>query len=349
MAFPDLIAKLANGTPVTADEADRTCEAMLSGNLTLGQTGGWLTALRLAGISADVLAGTTRAMHRLSRVFNPARRPVADLQLAQVTGDEPAWLVIASAFTAAATGLAPVALAGGRARTGQGPSEIFEALGFPIHVPRPQVKAAIDRQGIGFLYEPDFLPSLAALAPLRKDLGFATLIDLCMPLLNPAAPEARVLCAPTPKMAADYATAARALGAQRGYILCGISGGPVTGAGPASTVIFESRGQQNFAFDPAAYGFGKASAADFAPAGNAQEDAKLVRAVLNGTAPRPHKDAAVMNAGFVLHAAGAARTLEACFDLARKTLEDGRAARTLDSAAATYKSTGSNPALKPYM
>ena len=72
-AFKPLIAKVAAGATLSRAEAATAFDAMLSGEVTPSQMGGFLMALRVRGETADEMTGAVSAMRaKMLRVNAPA-------------------------------------------------------------------------------------------------------------------------------------------------------------------------------------------------------------------------------------------------------------------------------------
>jgi anthranilate phosphoribosyltransferase len=77
----------------------------------------------------------------------------------------------------------------------------------------------------------------------------------------------------------------------------------------------------------------KATLEDLA-GGDAETNADIIRAILNGEDQGPKREAVLLNAGAALFVAGAADSISAGFDLAAVVIDDGRAAAKLADLAA---------------
>src|SRR3954453_9546479 len=72
-AFKPYLAKAATGAALTREEARAAFDALLSGEVTPAQAGGFLMALRVRGEALDEIIGATSAMRgRMLRVEAPA-------------------------------------------------------------------------------------------------------------------------------------------------------------------------------------------------------------------------------------------------------------------------------------
>ena len=80
--------------------------------------------------------------------------------------------------------------------------------------------------------------------------------------------------------------------------------------------------------DPATLGLARATADDLR-GGDAAESARVARAILGGE-PGPKRDVVLLNAGAALEVAGVAADLDAGVRLAAASIDEGKAAATLD-------------------
>ncbi len=97
------------------------------------------------------------------------------------------------AFVLASLGV-PVLKFGNRAATSaSGSFDFLDALGVPTPLKNDAVLPLLEETGLSFLMAPQVYPSLAKLAPLRKQVKHPTAFNFLGPLLNPTRPTHRVL------------------------------------------------------------------------------------------------------------------------------------------------------------
>lgn len=97
------------------------------------------------------------------------------------------------AFVLAAAGF-KVAKFGARAASGNsGSFDFLDCLGFGKELPLSQVADALSVCGLAFIFAPLAYPRLRELAPLRKQLPYATIFNYLGPLLNPVYPCTRLM------------------------------------------------------------------------------------------------------------------------------------------------------------
>ena len=130
-AFKPLIAKVATGAALTRQEAATAFDAMLSGEVTPSQMGGFLMALRVRGESVEEITGAVSAMRaKMLRVKAPADA----IDIVGTGGDGSGSYNVSTlaSIIAAACGV-PVAKHGNRAASSRsGAADTLTALGVKI-------------------------------------------------------------------------------------------------------------------------------------------------------------------------------------------------------------------------
>src|SRR5215210_8422265 len=130
-AFKPYLAKAATGAALTREEARAAFDALLSGEVTPAQAGGFLMALRVRGEALDEIVGAASAMRgRMLRVEAP---PEA-IDIVGTGGDQSGSYNISTlaAIIVAACGV-PVAKHGNRAASSRsGAADVLSALGVKL-------------------------------------------------------------------------------------------------------------------------------------------------------------------------------------------------------------------------
>jgi len=131
--FKPLIAKVATGAMLTRTEAMAAFDAMLSGEVTPAQMGGFLMALRVRGESVEEITGAVEAMRaKMLRVQAPSR----SIDVVGTGGDGSGSYNVSTlaALIVAACGV-PVAKHGNRAASSKaGTADTLGALGVKIGI-----------------------------------------------------------------------------------------------------------------------------------------------------------------------------------------------------------------------
>ena len=126
-----------------------------------------------------------------------------------------------AALVAAAAG-AKVAKHGNRAVTSLcGAADVLEALGVPIDLTPELAVECLRETSFVFLYAPLYHPAMKTLGPLRRALGFRTILNLCGPLTNPAHARIQVVGVLAPSRVLLVGRALQALGSKRAFVVHG--------------------------------------------------------------------------------------------------------------------------------
>ncbi len=175
------------GASLSEASAAAAFAVVMRGEATPARTAALLMGLRAKGETAEEIAGAASAM-RDAMIRLIADDPTALVDTCGTGGGRVGTLNIstAAAFVVAGAGVR-VAKHGNRSYTSRsGSADVLEALGVDIAM-TPELAAGVLRDaGIVFLYAPTYHPAMRHVAPVRKELGVTTIMNLLGPLVNPA-------------------------------------------------------------------------------------------------------------------------------------------------------------------
>jgi anthranilate phosphoribosyltransferase len=337
----DLLDKLLERRDLSEAEAQE-----LLGHLTNAEThaavaGAVLAALRTKGVVADELRGFARTMRSLARRPDiPAGTRAIDIV---GTGGDASGSVNISTGTAllvAACGL-PVIKHGNRSISSRaGAADVLEVLGLKIPLDEKAAGACFAATNFTFLFAPYFHPAMKSIAPVRAALGVRTVFNVLGPLANPAQPPLHVIGAYSREVAKLMADTLAGLEIERTFVIHGAAGwDEPTPVGPFT--LFDVRpGQVHMEVrNPADYGFKACEAAALA-GGDADHNARALRAVLSGDDRGAHRDCLLLGAALALEVSGMAKDPREGVERAAHAIDSGASRRLLDSLAAFGATTG---------
>ena len=325
--FKPLIAKVATGALLTRTEAMSAFDAMLSGEVTPAQMGGFLMALRVRGESVEEITGAVAAMRaKMLRVNAPH-----DAMDVVGTGGDGAGSYNVSTLAAiivAACGV-PVAKHGNRAASSKsGTADALAALGVKIGIAAEQVETCIRQAGIGFMMAPAHHAAMRHVGPARVELGTRTIFNLLGPLSNPASVRRHLIGVFSAAWLEPMAQVLRNLGSERAWITHGGDGlDEMTTTGATSIVELNQGAIRAFEVTPEQVGLARAMPADL-KGGDAAHNAAALTEVLGG-AHNAYRDIGVLNAAGALVVARKARNLQEGVEQAGEALMSGKARQTL--------------------
>jgi len=333
------LVALANRQSLSEQEASDVFGIVMRGEATPAQLGGLLLALRVKGETAEEVAGAAQAL-RAAMI----RVPAAGAHLVDTCGTGGGAITTfnistAAAFVAAGAG-ASVAKHGNRSFTSQcGSADVIEALGVRIALDATQAAHALQEACITFLFAPHFHPAMKHAAPVRRELGVPSLMNLLGPLANPAGVRRQVVGVADRERAPLMAEALARLGTEHALVVHGEVGmDEISPTG--ATAVWEVRGGvvTSWRLDPARYGLAIADVAALRggkPGVNAERVEGLLR---NEPGDSAGAAAVLLNAAAAIYVAGVARTYDDGLARAREALGSGSARRALERLRAASTS-----------
>ncbi|MDB9457742.1 anthranilate phosphoribosyltransferase, partial [Dolichospermum circinale CS-545/17] len=206
-----------------------------------------------------------------------------------------------------------------------GSADVLEALGVNLTATSEKVQAAVEEVGITFLFAPGWHPALKAVAPLRRNLKVRTVFNLLGPLVNPLNPTGQVIGVFDPKLIATMAEALHLLGTQTAIVLHGREKLDEAGLGDITDLAILKDGQVSLTtVNPQEINV-KAADITAVKGGNAQENAVILKEVLQGKGTQPQQDIVALNAALALQVAGVVPWLNHAqgVTLAKEILQSG--------------------------
>ena len=334
-SWPRLLQQLLDRQSLSADQAAALMQGWLSEAVSPALSGAILAAIQSKGVSADELAGMAQVLQSQA---SPLPLPPLKSTLIDTcgTGGDGAGtfnISTAVAFVAAAAGI-PVAKHGNRSASSRvGSADVLEALGVNLAAPIEKIQAAVPAVGITFLFAPGWHPALKSVAALRRTLGIRTVFNLLGPLVNPMRPTGQVIGVFDLGLIATMAEALNQLGVQRAIVLHGRERLDEAGLGDATDLAVLERGQVRLeVLHPEELGIAPAPLSAIA-GGDVQQNAEILRSVLQGSGTQAQQDVVALNAALALQVGAAmdtANSHQTNLTLARSILSSGTAWEKLE-------------------
>ncbi|WP_349360528.1 anthranilate phosphoribosyltransferase [Stappia sp.] len=327
-----LIGKVADGTPLSRDEARTAFDIIMSGAATPAQIGGFLMALRVRGETVDEIAGAVATMRAK---MLPVEAPAHAVDVVGTGGDASGSYNIStcSAFVVAGCGV-PVAKHGNRSLSSKsGAADVLAALGIDIDIPPAAISTCIREAGLGFMFAPNHHSAMKHVGPARAELGTRTIFNLLGPLSNPAGVRRQMVGVFAERWVEPIAEVLASLGSEAAWVVHGSDGlDEITTTGPTTVAALENGAVRVFQIAPGDVGLPVARPEDL-KGGEAEENAEALAAVLDG-AKSAYRDTVLMNAGATLVVAGHAGDLAEGVAQAARSIDTGAARARLDRLVA---------------
>lgn len=328
----ELIARVATGADLATDEAEAAFDAVMQGHATPVQMAGLLVGLRAKGEAPEEVAGGVRALRNaMIPVEAEPGSPIVDTCGTGGGAVTTFNISTAAALVAAGAGVR-IAKHGNRSFTSRcGSADVLEALDVVIELPPEGMAQVLAEAGVVFMFAPLLHPAMRHVAPVRRELGMTTIMNLLGPLTNPAGARRQVVGVADPALLELVARALRTLGHEHALVVHGDPGmDELSPLGLTRLVELADDDIRHATLDPAdAFGWH-----DFTETGlegkDPEHNAGVVRDVLAGEMHGVARAAVTLNAGAAIYVAGLAGTLVEGVGKAEEAVDSGAGMNALE-------------------
>jgi anthranilate phosphoribosyltransferase len=336
----ECLAKVVSKRNLREIEAYNCMLEMIGGDADEIQTSALLTALSVKGESAEEITGFVKAMRSVGIVISPKLEyPLVDT--CGTGGDTFKTFNVStiSAIIAASSGVA-IAKHGNRSITSKcGGADILEALGVNINCNDSGVERCLEKAGIGFMFAPNFHPTMKNIMPIRKKLSIRTVFNILGPLISPANAEIQLLGVFDPEYVDLIAEVLKNLDVKHAMVVHGYDDNDEPAMDEISTIgktriALLDNGQITVQeIYPEDFGVKRCDPKHIKAPETIEENLEVVKAVLTGKKESDEEAArlelCLVNSAAILFIAGKAQNLEEGVRIAKDSVESGRAMKKL--------------------
>jgi anthranilate phosphoribosyltransferase len=341
MPLVPYIAKVSSGQDLTVEEAETAFQRIMSGEVGHAQMAALLIGLRTKGHAPSEVAGGVRALRAaVIPVEGPGDPPAVDTCGTGGGAVTTFNISTAAALVAAAAGV-PVAKHGNRSFTSRsGSADVLEALGVEIQLSPRAMSRVLAEAGIVFMFAPLLHPAMRHVAPVRREMGVPTIMNLLGPLTNPAGVRRQVVGVSDPELRPLLGEALLTLGHERALVVHGAPGmDEVSPLGPTDVTELVDGALRSYRIDPLGLGLPLARQEEIA-GGTPTENAERILAVLEGRDRGGGRTVILLNAAAALVVGGKAAEIREGVERAGELLDSGAARerlRLLGEASRRYR------------
>ena len=337
MDMPSAIRAVTERHDLKSDDMRAVMQAIMTGQATAAQIGGFLIGLRMKGETVEEITAAVEVMRSLATPV-----PVADkthlVDTCGTGGDAAHTFNISttSAFVAAAAG-AKVAKHGNRSVSSKsGSADVLEAAGVNLDVTPEQVARCIEQSGVGFMFAPKHHGAMKHAIGPRREMGVRTIFNILGPLTNPAAAPNQVLGVFSMTLLQPLAQVLQRLGSHHVLVVHAEDGMDEISIGAVTHIAELKEGTiSTYSIRPEQFGLKRSDIKTLAVT-SPQESLAMMRAVLDNT-PGAALDIVLLNAAAAIYVAGVAPSLEEGLTKARAVIENGSARARLASLIAASR------------
>ena len=325
------IAALAHRQSLPESLTAEVFGVVMSGEATPAQIAALLMGLRAKGETAEEVAGAARALRAAMVPVDAAGPHVVDT--CGTGGGTVSTFNISTvaAFVAAGAG-GTVPKHGNRSFTSRcGSADVLEALGVRIVLNALTATRVLQEARIVFLFAPSFHPAMKHVAPVRRELGVPSVMNLVGPLANPAGVRRQVIGVADRERGPVVAEALVRLGAEHALVVHGRVGmDEISPLGVTDVWEVRDGTVRVWEIDPERYRLGVPDVAPLKGGEPAENADRLERILANGDGDAAGLAAVLLNAGAAIYVAGIAASFAEGIGRAREVVASGAARAALD-------------------
>ncbi len=315
---------------LTREEMTQVMRAIMTGEATPAQIGGFLIGLRMKGETIDEITAAAEVMRELATPVRANPEHLVDIVGTGGDGSGTFNISTACTFVVAAAG-GRVAKHGNRSVSSQsGSADLLEAAGVNLQLTPEQVAECIESVGVGFMFAPLHHSAMKHAIGPRKEMGVRTIFNVLGPLTNPAGAPNQLLGVFSQELVEPIAEVCKALGARHVMVVHSDDGMDEISLGAETHCAELCDGSVTcYTIKPSEFDFEEAPLSAL-QVGDAEESLAVIRRVF-ANEPGPARDVVALNAGAALYVAGLEATLCDGVAKAKAVIADGSAAARLEA------------------
>lgn len=318
----DILNHLFEGKTLDKEQAKATLINIANGvNCNNSQIASFITSFLMRSITVEELEGFREALLELCIPVNFEKYNPIDLCGTGGDGKNAFNISTISSFVVAGAGVNVAKHGNYGVSSTVGSSNVIEHLGLKFTNDISLLEKQIEKTGICFLHAPLFHPALKNLAPIRKELGVKTFFNILGPMVNPVKPKSQIVGVFSLELARLYGYIYQKTD-KNFYIIHSLDGFDEI----SLTSPFKVIGRQNETiYNPSDLNFSDLQLKDLAGGNSLEEAGKVLISILKNEGTKAQKEVIIANAGFAFHCAKPELSLSNCFEMAKESLESGKA------------------------
>ncbi|MFA5659447.1 MAG: anthranilate phosphoribosyltransferase [Oscillospiraceae bacterium] len=320
------IEKVISRGNLTFDESFSVMSEIMDGAVNNSLISALLIALKSKGEIPAEVAGFAKAMREKSVKIKCGDENAVDV--CGTGGDNSGTFNIstAAAFVVAGTGV-KVAKHGNRSISSKcGSADVLTELGVNINLTPEQAEKALKEIGITFMFAPLYHPAMKHVMPVRRELGMRTVFNMLGPLTNPAGTKRQLIGTFNDTAAGLISESLKYLEMEKVCIVCTDNRFDEITLDGNTTVMEYVAGNKvkSYKVNNGTFGYPAVNAAKIKGDSANENAAIMAKMFLDRKKSDPFYVVAA-NAAFGLFAAGAAKTIKECRDIAEDSIISGKA------------------------
>lgn len=321
----EYLEKVIGGEDLSVDESYKVMNSIMSGEQNNSQIASLLTALKMKGETPEEVAGFVKGMREKSVKIKCDDEKLIDVCGTGGDGSGSFNISTAVCFAAAGAGV-KVAKHGNRSISSKsGSSDVLQELGVNVNMSPEESEKALNEIGAAFMFAPMYHPAMKHVAPVRKELGIRTIFNILGPLTNPASTKRQLIGTFNDHTSELMSDAVTHLDMENVCFVCTNNSFDEISLSHDTSVIEFSRGdKKSYQLSSGDFGFEPVSLEDI-KGDSAAENAGIIHNIFSGKEKGAPYKVVAANTALALKVAGLSDDLNECIDLAKESIDSGKA------------------------
>ncbi|WP_321331152.1 anthranilate phosphoribosyltransferase [uncultured Bacteroides sp.] len=321
----NILYKLFEHQYLGREEAREILQNIVQAKYSEAQVASLITVFLMRNISVEELCGFRDALLEMRIPVNLDEFSPIDIVGTGGDGKNTFNISTASCFTVAGAGFPVVKHGNYGATSVSGASNVMEQHGIKFTTENDKLRRSLEMCNIAYLHAPLFNPAMKAVAPVRKALAVRTFFNILGPLVNPVLPKYQLLGVYNLSLLRLYNYIFQESSANYAIVhsLDGYDEISLTAEFKIATNANEK------IYTPESLGFPRYNESELYGGDKPEDAARIFDNVMNNIATEAQKNVVIINAAFAINIIQSEKSIYECIDIARESLESGKALLTL--------------------
>jgi len=317
----NLLKDLYNHKIMNKDEAKNALILLTNGTANSSQISSFLTVFLMRDITSEELDGFREAMIELSININIDGSELIDLCGTGGDGKDTFNISTVSSFVVAGAGIKVAKHGNYGVSSSCGSSNIISHLGHKFSNDVDRLRYSLEKSNICFLHAPLFHPSLKNISPIRGELGVKTFFNMLGPMVNPIQPKNQLVGVFNSNIFRLYSHIYSK--SDKNYCIVHSIDGYDEISLTSPFKLFSN--QHDIMLEPKDLNFENLEPSRLNGGKNIDESLKIFLNVLKNKGTKEQIDSVLANSGLAIYCANKLSSINEGVELARESLESGKA------------------------
>jgi anthranilate phosphoribosyltransferase len=321
----EILEHLFSGNTLTRAAAKESLLAVGKGLYTEVEFASFLTVFKMRPITSDELGGFRDAMDELSLSTDLAAYNPIDVVGTGGDGKNTFNISTLACFVIAGAGVNVAKHGNYAVSSTSGSSNLLELLGYKFSNDPAKLKNDLEKGNFCFMHAPLFHPAMKHIAPVRRALKVQTFFNILGPMINPAKPKFQVLGVNNRENFNHYKNIYETLDVN--YMVINSTDGYDEVSLTAATQVATNHHETLLL--PADFGMTTIDPEKIFGGNSVDEAARIFMNILDGSGTTEQNNVVTANAALGLQLVFPEKNLKECVEMARESIESGKALEKL--------------------